>query len=198
MAAYYNENDPKAAAWLRELIKVRGRVLQACSSFDLIDGDTLDKAPRSSTAKQDSYWHAERRSVDIQACEQSQLHEIPHKLRKLSVRLDSADRSEHYYCRGVALPSFAHGRQLQPVVGAYETRALISHCWHVGIHQSKATCLPVLIQGETIYRRRGSYDHRKVFRSDSSFSSAPCTCPNSISCEYEQRPYSSCIQRIST
>lgn len=155
MTAYYNEFDPKAAAWLRELIKMgliapgevdersivdvkpEDLVRSGCSAFCLGEHDTLDTAPRPFRATLSSSQIAKRHSSHVLVYEQGLIPGSLRKTRKPLARLGCAFGTEVGLSLAVAYPLCAVDKSLLALDYVYATLELVAPLLRDGTHQNK-------------------------------------------------------------
>lgn len=140
MGAYYNEFDPFAAQWLRNLIARPAQVQPAGSASDPAGHGTSGRAPRPFPATDSSQRSATPRAVRAQACGQHPELGLPRMIHTHEERLGS--------CVGIGLgcslvaasPSFAADRRLRRSVAVRGTFAPRVHWMRGDIQQSRAIC----------------------------------------------------------
>lgn len=155
MAAYYNEHDPQAAAWLRELIKhghiapgdvdersiedVRlGQVLMVGNAYDQVVRDILDKVSKPFQATCNFLRSAKRQVWDILADARHQEHEIRRRTGKTSELQDSTDRTEPSFRPATLSLSFLHGIRRPSTVSVHGMFLLTLYCLRAYKHRSRA------------------------------------------------------------
>jgi hypothetical protein len=196
--AYYNENDPFCAEWLRNLIaaelialgeidkrgivvKRSGRVPLARSSSWQATCGKLGIAPKSFLAISSLPPLAFARAAHGQACGQSRLPVTPHKIGKNGGPSGSGGRNAHSSCLEEPSPVFAPDRLLPSMAVACGIRALISHSEPGGTWPNKSTCSPALASSRCVNRRPGRHDRWQASRQGWPFARDAYSVQSSIS-----------------
>lgn len=174
VTAYYNEIDPFAAQWLRNLIaaghiapgivdtrsiedvkQAQGRT--AGSSCDPAADDMSGKEPTPSLAT--PYWPMSGAApgVRIQVDAQSQSRETPRRIRSTVAHLGLVGKSACFENLEEVSPSFWRGISPPSSAFAHGSCERMPHCLTACKRQNKATCCFGRGQSETKRRKPGSY-----------------------------------------
>lgn len=197
MTAYYNEFDPYAAQWLRNLIAaghiapgdVDERSIEAMTNQVLLEGnasypvidDMSGKAPKPSKATPYSQQTCVAQAARSQDDAQSQSHATLRTTRSTVARLDLDDRSA---CSANLEASFLLSSLcISPPLtgGAREILVQISRYLRVYIRLSTAICCVALGRLRNALRNVGNCGRPQSFRRRSISCMQPCTFLNSIS-----------------
>jgi len=151
---YYNDNDPKSCAWLRELIAATSSQDQmAGSAFYPEAHDTLDKEPTQTQATGCFSHFSMPRCVLCLVCEPSQEPLFPHKTHTPWEHLGCAVGSEQGLNLDSVCPLIAVGIWLLVRDCACATRALFGRYGRDGRHLNTSTSDSVLAGHGTSFRR---------------------------------------------
>lgn len=176
-AAYYNEIDPYAAQWLRNLTSSPGQ--QADSSFDPAAYGKSGTAPRPFRATSCSRQICADQASHTRACAQSRSRGFRRTLRSTEARLDSASRNGGSDCRGQASLWSWPGRWLPLAVDAHGTTEPTLRYWPFDRNPNTATCCAVLDRWETMPRTDGKYDHQRRSPHHWLYGTQLCNAPSS-------------------
>lgn len=199
MAAYYNEIEPYAAQWLRNLIAaghiapgdvdtrdIRPMRVQGPtegSSFGLAVDGTLDKGPKPLSATPYLPQTYVARASHGQAYAQSQSRAPLRMPRKRAARPDSGSRSGDFGYQAAAFLSCERGRSPPFLAVAHGSFVPPLRCLRAGNHPSIATCCAGQDRSETKLRRPGNCAQPPVGVQDSSCAIGLCIELNSTSYE---------------
>lgn len=137
---YYNDNDPKACAWLCELIAATSdQDRKAGSASDQAARGTLDTAPTHAQANGCCTRFAMLRFVRGQACAPSREPAILRKPHRPLAHLDCDGGIEQGLSPAPVSPSFAADRVPRARGCACATRARFERYERDGSHQSTST-----------------------------------------------------------
>lgn len=199
MRAYYNEHDPYAAQWLRNLIAfgciadgdvdersiedvaTSGRVLLAGSASDQAMNGMSGTESTPSSARCNSSSCATPQASGAQVCAQRQARGARRTTRMRGGRLGWFDRSDADFRPGDASLSSLPGMRPLPGASANGIRGLTSRCLLDGTRPNKATCCAGHVLSGTKFRTDGSYARRQPFRQGSPSGTRPCKSQNSTS-----------------
>ena len=189
--AYYNEIDPFAAQWLRNLISaghiapgevasLSAQVPRVSSSSGRAADGTSDTEPKSYLATSNSRPRGVVPAVRAPACARLPLLSLHHRTGRCGEPMGSIGRSAHSSCLARPSPVFVPDRWPPSRGGAYETLEQIARFAPGGTSQSRSICSPAQLSGRCAHRKRDSRDHRKASRRCGFFCTSPYTLPSSI------------------
>ena len=205
-AAYYNEMDPHAAQWLRNLIAagqiaagdvdersvvdvrpddLRGftqvQALLVSSAFGRVAGDRLDKEPKPFQAKPCSPQTGAAQVVHAPVCVQSLSRGILRTLHSNEAHSDSACRTA-YFANPAATSLLSLRGIWPPFLGAFRGKTEQTwHCWPFCTCQNRAICCVALARSEKVRHMSGRYGLPRVEVEGSFSAIGPCIGLSSIS-----------------
>ena len=198
MAAYYNENDKFAAAWLRELIKPSTRGLLVSNAFCQVADGMSGIAPMSLTAILGLRLISAARFVHAQVYALLRLRETLRTIRKPSEPSGLIGRTDGSHCLAETDLSCEPGILLPSTGAYYGIRALISRWLRVGIYRNTTIYLLVLVSVQTIFCIYGNRGRQTFSRHHVSCDTGPCSDQNNIFCERVRSAFQFYIRRISS
>lgn len=193
MPAYYNEFDPGAAAWLRELRKAQG--LPENSASDREARGMLDKEPKPYPAIHSSSNSCVRHGAQTQSCVQRQEPGFLRMTDNILARSGSSCKTEPSCLLAAASSSSSHDKSPLAAVGECERCERILLPLPGGSHRSKAICYIALDLLGNWTRKFCSRDASQDLFSLISSCIVPCTSTNNTSGEYDFRAFLSRTQR---
>jgi hypothetical protein len=134
--AYYNENDPKAAAWLRELIKASAPTLRAGSASGQSRHGMLGIKPTPFPATCRAPYFSTAHCAHAQACGRDQAREFRCMLHTPLARWGYAGEIAPGLNRAVASPSFSGDTAARARDSACASPSLSVPPAHGGTHPS--------------------------------------------------------------
>jgi hypothetical protein len=150
MAAYYNEIEPYAAAWLRELMSTR--VLPVGSASDPAGGGMSDTTPMSSLAMRGLRLSVVPQAVHAPVGEQSRPLCFRRMTGKRAVRQGSDGRIVCSGCQAAALSWCGRDRLPPSLAGVRGKSEPFWHWRRGGTRRSIATCYAALDLSGTAFR----------------------------------------------
>lgn len=162
MTAYYNEHDPAAVAWLRELI-TSGPTHLASSSFDREGDGMLDIAPKLTRAICNSVSCGARRVAVTLAYGQLQEPAILHTIHRSEAHFDSRGKIVAGCYQARSFLAFAIDRLPPSPVDVSETCAPILRVERDDTPASISTLRSVQGHEETTCRIGDKYLRRRAF-----------------------------------
>ena len=191
---FYNEHDPKAAAWLRELIAAKlipdGIVdersiteapkLQAGSSYDQADYGTSGIAPKPFPATWSSLFGDFFQRAQIVACERFPTPASHRRIDTNGEHLDSKYRNASDCCQGRVFCESSPDIRFAYLDELDETCEPMPQIARGGNHQSKSTCCSGRGQSQCENRKRGRSALRTQAREGSRAAISPYTSWSSI------------------
>lgn len=179
---YYNEFDPKIAAWLT-IIQVR----LVDSSFGQEAYGMSGKVPTPSTATCNYSMTAKPLSADGQAYGQSPEPYSLRSSRMLAEHQDLCGRTVASCYQVASLLSTLRGMQPLRQASSHEMFGHSAHCWPSGTHRYRAICCAGLVRFEKASCRYGSRAQLHDPSARASFANVPCIFQSKTGDEYEIR-----------
>jgi len=161
---YYNDNDPRACAWLRELIAAgvtSSRVQPACSASGQAERDTSGKESKPYRATDSWQRFSMHRSVRNPACGQYPRRASLRKIRTLSEHSDGGGESGQGCDLATVSPLFFLGTATHVLDSACATLERSEPRERGGIRQSTSTSDSVPDVRETSCRTHGMIEDRQ-------------------------------------
>lgn len=178
--AIYNEIEPFAAQWLKNLMVISARVRGADSACDRGANDRSGKEPRPSLATCNSSSNARRRVSAIPVYEQRPTPESLRTTHMLAVQSDSSGESGRDCYPAISWTLFSPGKSLPVEADDHETCESIVPCSHVGSDPSRAIYCPDRRQSGIAFRRHDIRAREWGRSAYFAFSNDSCRCSNSI------------------
>lgn len=200
---YYNEHDPKTAAWLRQLIAAGliphgivtglGQALRGCSASCRAARGTLDKEPIPLTAICNSVSFSIVRSSRSPACGRHQERETLHTTRTPSERSGYACENESDLSPVTVFLLSAGDTENSYLVFFHEMFSRTSLRSTSCTHQNKATCYSDP-EGQERKRRTSGMNATHQRQPDFSYDSGLCTFQSRTYDGRESQPFQNRIR----